>query len=117
MKIRELVYCALTVVILCAGLLLWGSRSLDGTGRAACLVVTGNWHEVGAGSASGGGISDNGSNSMSPSLAIAPDGTPYVAWVDEGWDYEIYGAALEREQLGRGRGWLSQRRRYQPGQL
>jgi len=49
------------------------------------------WEEVGAGSASGGGISDNAGVSVYPSLAISPDGTPYVAWED--WsdgDYEIY---------------------------
>jgi hypothetical protein len=49
------------------------------------------WEEIGAASASGGGISDNESVSVYPSLAVAPDGTPYVAWED--WtsgDYEIY---------------------------
>jgi len=40
------------------------------------------WQEVGTGSASGGGISSNSGNSEVPSLAIAPDGTPYVAWED-----------------------------------
>ena len=39
------------------------------------------WEEVGLGSASGGGISSGiHAVSQSPSLAIAPDGTPYVAW-------------------------------------
>ncbi len=42
-----------------------------------------SWEEVGTGSASGGGISDNSGESVSPSVAIAPDGTPYVAWKDE----------------------------------
>jgi hypothetical protein len=47
--------------------------------------------EAGIGSASGGGISDNSGASYSPSLAIAPDGTPYVAWHDDtNGDYEIY---------------------------
>lgn len=49
------------------------------------------WEEVGTGSASGGGISDNNGVSVYPSLAISPDGTPYIAWED--WsdgDYEIY---------------------------
>jgi hypothetical protein len=50
-----------------------------------------NWEEVGAGSASGGGISDSPEKATSPSLAIAPDGTPYVAWEDEAiGDAEIY---------------------------
>jgi hypothetical protein len=50
------------------------------------------WEEVGFSSASGGGISDNNAGSYYPSLAIAPDGTPYVAWHDrsDGEDYEIY---------------------------
>ena len=49
------------------------------------------WEEVGSGSASGGGISDNGGWSRSPSLAVAPDGMPHVAWSDDsGGDYEIY---------------------------
>ncbi len=41
-----------------------------------------SWAEVGAGSASGGGISNTPGNSNNPSLAIASDGTPYVAWSD-----------------------------------
>lgn len=40
------------------------------------------WVEVGRGSASLGGITDNDSNSISPSLAIGPDGAPIVAWQD-----------------------------------
>ena len=38
------------------------------------------WAEVGSGSASGGGISNNTPGSWNPSLAIAPDSVPYVAW-------------------------------------
>jgi hypothetical protein len=52
-----------------------------------------SWEEVGAGSASGGGISDNPGGSNAPAVAVAPDGTPYVAWYDSGglaWNYEIY---------------------------
>ena len=49
------------------------------------------WQEVGTGSATGGGISDNDSQSSFASVAIAPDGTPYVAWSDDSsGDYEIY---------------------------
>jgi hypothetical protein len=49
------------------------------------------WEEVGAGSASGGGISDSSGRSHYPSVAIAPDGTPYVAWDDNSdGDWEIY---------------------------
>lgn len=46
------------------------------------------WVELG-GSASGGGISNNGSASLAPSLAIGPDGRPWVAWHD-GANREIY---------------------------
>jgi hypothetical protein len=50
-----------------------------------------SWEEVGAGSASGGGISDNSGYSDDPSVAIALDGMPYVAWEDsDGRDGEIY---------------------------
>ena len=50
-----------------------------------------SWQEVGAGSASGGGISNNANGSWVPSLAIAPDGMPWVAWEDESsWNTEIY---------------------------
>jgi hypothetical protein len=59
MKIDELVYRVLAVVILCAMLLPWSSGSLSGMARAACTVTAGNWHEVGADSACAGGISEN----------------------------------------------------------
>ena len=42
---------------------------------------------IATGSASGGGISDNGCCSYDPSVAVAPDGTPYVAWSDSGGIY------------------------------
>ncbi len=49
------------------------------------------WVEVGAGSASGGGISRNSGVSTSPSLAIAPDGTVYAIWTDDSsGNSEIY---------------------------
>lgn len=43
-----------------------------------------SWVEVGAGSASGGGISNDIGNSWNPDIAIAPDGTPYVVW----WNHD-----------------------------
>jgi hypothetical protein len=64
------------------------------------------WTEVGAGSASGGGISNDSTESCCPSLAIAPDGTPYVAWQNSGSpDSEIYvrrwsGSAWEEAGAG-----------------
>jgi hypothetical protein len=49
------------------------------------------WVEIGAGSASGGGISKNSGGSNSPSLAIGPDGTPVVTWYDDSsGNREIY---------------------------
>lgn len=49
------------------------------------------WVEMGSGSATGGGISANNGFSFAPSLAIAPDGRPIVAWVDEsGGNFDIY---------------------------
>src|SRR5690606_30141275 len=46
------------------------------------------WIEMGAGSASGGGISEDEEGSWSPSLAVSPDG-PIVAW------YNGYGSGSE----------------------
>jgi hypothetical protein len=40
------------------------------------------WSELG-GSASGGGISNNSGDSVWPSLAVGPDGNPWVAWQDK----------------------------------
>jgi len=45
--------------------------------------VCATWVEVGVGSATGGGISNTSSDSLEPSLAISPDGTPYITWQDE----------------------------------
>jgi hypothetical protein len=50
-----------------------------------------NWEEVGVCSASGGGISDNNGDSYSPSIAIAPNSAPLIAWDDwSAGDAEIY---------------------------
>jgi hypothetical protein len=55
------------------------------------VVLPPGWHEVGEGSASGGGISNNDEDSMFPAMAIAYDGTPYIAWDDNSsGDTEIY---------------------------
>ena len=51
------------------------------------------WVEMGSGSALGSGISNSLSEAKYPSLAIGPDGTPIVAWMDysRGWAVpEIY---------------------------
>ncbi|MEW6358544.1 MAG: FG-GAP-like repeat-containing protein [Planctomycetota bacterium] len=50
-----------------------------------------SWVEIGAGSASGNGISNTGGNSYGASIAIGTDGNPIVAWYDNtSGDYEIY---------------------------
>ena len=48
------------------------------------------WAEMGTGSASGGGISSNEGYSITPSLAIEPDGSPMVAWMDTEPGPDIY---------------------------
>ena len=49
------------------------------------------WEEVGAGSATGGGISDNSGRSLLPDLEIAADGLPIIAWMDDSsGDEEVY---------------------------
>lgn len=50
-----------------------------------------NWVEVGNGSASGGGISDNSGDSQYAALAFDGQGRLYVAWADDSsGDFEIY---------------------------
>ena len=50
-----------------------------------------SWVEMGTGSATGGGISDNSATSDRPSLARGADGNPIVAWSDySSGDREIY---------------------------
>jgi len=86
MQIHNVLYRGWTMVMLVTLLLPTASR--PGTATLTGAFV---WAEVGAGSASGGGISDNGCCSYHPSVAVAPDGRPYVAWHDySGGDEEIY---------------------------
>ncbi len=42
-----------------------------------------SWAEVGEGSASGAGVSYTGGSSLAPRLAVAPDDTVYLAWLDD----------------------------------
>jgi len=59
------------LVLLCA---LWGQSAL---GQAAAELL---WLEVGEGSASGGGISDNGGGSWHQKVAVDLYGNPIVCW-------------------------------------
>ena len=65
-----------------------------------------SWEEIGTGSSSGGGISNNFGNSGSPSVAINNSGNPVVAWSDESsGNYEIYVLqwnGSSREEIGTG---------------
>jgi len=91
MGIRKLFQRGLTFMIMCVMLLPWGSGSLSRMAQAACPVTAEDWHEVGADSACAGGISDNSGDSLLPSMAVAPDGMPYIAWHDSsGGAWEIY---------------------------
>jgi hypothetical protein len=70
--------------------------------KAPVASATG-WDEVGTGSATDGGISDNSGASYRPSVAIAPDGTVHVAWEDySGGDlvsiFARYGASDFRQR-------------------
>jgi len=69
----------------------WQDRS-SGENEIYVLRWDGSvWQEVGAGSASGRGVSDNAGHSWLPSLALDSDGTPYVSWEDHGgWNAEIF---------------------------
>jgi hypothetical protein len=56
-----------------------------------------SWVQIGTGSASGGGISNNNYDSVYPAIAIGPDGNPIITWADKSsgpggtsGDYEIY---------------------------
>lgn len=71
--------------------LTWGSTT-DADNEVYVLRWNGSaWGEVGTGSASGGGISNNSGDSGRPSIAITPNGTPYVGWTDAtSGDTEIY---------------------------
>ena len=71
-------------LILLGGLALGASGAPGAEAEPAALrsaSANAGWEEIG-GSASGGGISDNSGESVDPSLAIGPDGTPVVAWTD-----------------------------------
>ncbi len=55
----------------------------DGSGEIYVRRWSGaSWAEMGAGSATGGGISSSSEFAHSPILAVGPDGVPVVAWSD-----------------------------------
>lgn len=61
----------------------WQSTTADGSEVAMLRWNRDRWVEVGAGSASGGGLSNAVCDSMAPSLALR-DGTACVAWSESG---------------------------------
>lgn len=69
----------------------WYERSGGDTEIYVRRFVNGSWQEAGAGSASGGGISNNSGSSGHLSIVVDQEGTPYVAWGDDSsGNYEIY---------------------------
>lgn len=61
----------------------WENESVDEPSNVFIKRYDGNdWVEVGAGSASGGGISDTTGNSQHPTLALDVGGLPVLAWHD-----------------------------------
>ncbi|MCB9135099.1 MAG: hypothetical protein H6636_06710 [Anaerolineales bacterium] len=82
----------------------WTGKSEQDLSRPGEIYVQAwdgsSWGEVGEGSASGEGISQGGELSIFPSIAIAPDGTVYVAWgelLDNGFSAQIYIKAWDGE--------------------
>jgi len=68
-----------------------GGSARDAAAGPDAPTDNAGWVEMGAGSASGGGISNTNGVSLSSSLAIGPDGAPVVAWDDSsGGNGEIY---------------------------
>jgi len=60
-------------------------------GETTAPMANAGWEEMGVGSASGGGISNNKGWSIFPSVAISPNGAPVIAWADDsGGNSEIY---------------------------
>lgn len=76
------------LIFLLAGLALGVGGAAGGPTTPA---VNAGWEELGVGSASGGGISDNAGDSRLVTLAILADGRPVVAWSDDSsGNREIY---------------------------
>ena len=71
------------------------AEKVEAVGQSVALAPTADsnagWEEVGDGSATGNGVSNNAGHSADPSMAIAPDGTPYLAWTDvSSGSWQIY---------------------------
>lgn len=65
-----------------APIVAWYDRSSDNEEIYVRRWNGSTWAEMGAGSATGGGISNSAGYSVLPSLAIGPDNAPVVAWHD-----------------------------------
>ena len=73
---------SLLVLVAGSAALLWPRSSLS---------LDGQWAEIGAGSASGSGVSANNGESTKPDVAIGPDGAITLVWSDNSsGDSEIY---------------------------
>ncbi len=72
--------------------LAWQEGLLDGSSQVYVKQWNGsNWVDVGTGSASGGGISNNTGETWWPTLALGLNGVPYIAWYDNsGGQHQIY---------------------------
>lgn len=80
----------LLLVILVAGLAI-ALAAIPASAQPTTSVPYAGWEEIGAGSATGGGISNSGGSSQTPSIAFGADGHPIVAWEDWTSEYpEIY---------------------------
>ncbi len=84
----------------------WFDRSAGDTEIYVRRFVGGLWQEMGANSATGGGISNNAGSSLDPALAVALSGRVTVAWQDRsGSNADIYalqwtGTAWQRMGAG-----------------
>ena len=62
----------------------WWERTPDGPNAFVKRFNGTSWEEVGEGSASGGGVTNRtGAREGWVSMALAPDGIPYLAWADD----------------------------------
>lgn len=70
----------------------WGDSSSGDTEIYVRSYSGSAWSEVGTGSASGGGVSNNNGASRHAGLALGPEGTIYLVWSDDSsGNFQVYG--------------------------